>query len=85
MCLSMDESVWKITPRFFTKSLGKIVLEPRLIILTGRFTLFGLNRRCSVLFRLIDNLFDITHSNTSLIQDSIIEKADEANLGENDK
>ena len=73
----------------------KKVLEPRLIILTGRFVLFGLNRRYSVLFGLnrrdsvlfglIDSLFDIILENTSLIQDSIIEKADEANSGGNDK
>ena len=39
----------------------------------------------SVLFGLTDNLFDIIHENTSLIQDSILEKVDEARLGENDK
>ena len=60
-----------------------MILEPRLIILTGRFTLFGLNKRYSILFGLTDNLFDIIH--TSLIQDSIIGKVDEANSGENDK
>ena len=62
----------KITPRYFALSLGEIGLEPRLILLTGRFKLFGLNRRYSVLFRLTDNLFDVIHENTSLIQDSII-------------
>ena len=50
-----------------------MALEPRLIILTGRFTLFGLNRRYSILFALTDNLFDVFHENTSLIQDSIVE------------
>ena len=85
MCLSMNISVWKITPRYFALSIREIVLEPRLILLTGRCTLFGLNRRYSVLFGLTDNLFDIILENTSLIQDSIIEKADEANSGENDK
>ena len=49
----------KIIPRFFALLLGEIVLEPSLIILTGRFTLFGLNRRYSVLFGLTDNLFDV--------------------------
>ena len=63
----------------------EMILEPRLIILTGRFTLFGLNRKYSILFELTDNLFDIIHENTSLIQDSIIGKVDEANSGENDK
>ena len=78
-------SVWKITPRFPALSLGEIVLEPRLIILKGRFTLFGLNRRYSVLFGLTDNLIDIIHENISPIQDSIVEKAEEANSREKDK
>ena len=82
MCLFMDISV---TPRFFAESLGEIVLEPRLIILAGRFIFFGLNGRYLVLFGLTDNLFDVSHENTSLIQDSIVEKADEVSLGENDK
>ena len=74
----MDKSVWKISPLFFTESLGDIVLEPRLtILLTRRFTLFGLNSR-SVLLELTDNLFNVIHENMSLIQDSIVEKADEA-------
>ena len=60
-------SVWKIGPRFFALSLGDIVLEPKLIILTGRFTLFGLNRRYSVLCGLTDNLFNVIHENTSQI------------------
>ena len=68
MCLPMDLSIWKITPRFFALSQREQVLEPRLIILTGRLKLFGLNRRYIVLFGLIDNLFDVTHENTSLIQ-----------------
>ena len=85
MCLFMDLSVWKITPRFFALSLGEIVLELIFIMLTGRFSLFGLNRRYSILFGLTNNLFDIINENTSLIQDLIIEKADEANSGENDE
>ena len=67
MCLSMDILVWKIAPRFFALSLSEIVLEPRLLILTERLTLFGLNSRYSVLFGLTDNLFDIIHENTVLI------------------
>ena len=73
MCLSMEISVWKITSKVFALSLEEMALEPRLIILTGRFTLFGLNRRYSILFALTDNLFDVFHENTSLIQDSIVE------------
>ena len=65
------------------QNLAEIVLEPRLIILTRRFTLFGLNRRYSVLFGLTDNLFDVIHVNTSQIQDSVVEKADEVRSGEN--
>ena len=41
--------------------------------------------RYSVLFGLTDYLFDIIHDNTSLIQDSIVKKADEASSEENDK
>ena len=74
----------KLHQGFFALSPGEQVLESRLIILTGRFTLFGLNRRYSVLFGLTDNLFDILE-NTSLLQDSIVEKADEASSGENNK
>ena len=58
--------------KVFTQSLGEIVLEPKLIILTGRFILFGQNRRYSVLFELIDSLFDVNHENTSLIEDCIV-------------
>ena len=47
--------------------------------------LFGLNSRYSVLLELTDNFFDIIHKNTSLIQDSIFEKAGEASSRENDK
>ena len=32
-----------------------------------------------------DNLFDAIHGNRSLIQDSIVEKADKVSSGENDK
>ena len=60
-------------------------MEPRLIILTEKFTLFGLNRSYEVLFGLTDNLFDAIHENISLTQKSLVEKADEASSGENDK
>ena len=55
------------------------------MILTGKFTLFGLNRRYPDLFRLTDTLFVVIHANTSLIQNSIVEKADEASSGESNK
>ena len=69
MCLSMYILIWKSTPRFLAESLGDIALEPRLLILTERFTLLGLNSWYSVLFRLAYNLLDVIHENTSLIQD----------------
>ena len=84
-CLSRDISVWKITPRFFAESQGDITLESRLIVFTGGFILLGLNSRHSVLLGLTDDLFDIIHENTSLIQDSIVERANEVSSGENDK
>ena len=70
---------------FFAASLGEIVLEPRLIIITRRFTLFGLNKGYSNLLELTDNLFDVIHENTSITQDSMVGKVDEASSGENDK
>ena len=76
-CLSRDISVRKIIPRFFTESLGKIILESRLIVFTGGFTLFEWNSRYSVLLGLTDILFDVIHKNTSLIQESIVEMANE--------
>ena len=86
MCLSMDISIWKIN-KFFALSLWEIVWQSRLIILIGRFTLFGLNRRYLVLFGLtdIDNLFDVILENTAPIQDSFGEKANKASSGEKDK
>ena len=63
--------------KVFAELLGEIILESRLIVFTGGFTLFGLNSRYSVLLGLTDNL--------SLTQDSIVERANELSLGENDK
>ena len=65
--------------------LGEIILESRLIISTGGFILFELNTRYSVLSGLTDNLFDVIHENTTLILDSIAERANEVSSGENDK
>ena len=49
--------IWfeKITPKFFAKSLGEIILESRLIVFTGGFILLGLNSKYSVLLGLTDN------------------------------
>ena len=67
------------------ESLGEIILESRLIVFTGGFILLGLNSRYSVLLGLTDNLFDVIHENTSLIQDSIAERANEVSLTKNYK
>ena len=64
--------------KVFAESLGEIILESKLIVFTGGFILLGLNSRYSVLLGLTDNLFDVIHENTSLIQDSIAERANEA-------
>ena len=69
----------------FCRNTGEIILESRLIVFTGEFTLFELNSIYSVLLGLTDNLFDVIHKNTSLIQDSIVERATEESSGENDK
>ena len=81
--LSRNIPFWEITPRFFAELLGEIILELRLIMFTGRLllVLLGLNSRYSVLLGLIDNLFDVIHTNTSLIQDSIVERANEVIKG----
>ena len=85
MCLSRDISVWKITPRFFAESLGEIILESRSIVFIWEFILLGLNSRYSVLLGSTVNLFDVIHENTSLIQNSIAERANEVSSWENDK
>ena len=78
ICLSIDISDWKITPRFFAHSLGEMVFKLRLM-LTGTLIFFELNRRYSVLSGLTDSLFPIIHVKISLIQVSIDVKAEEAN------
>ena len=55
------------------------------MVFTGGFILLGLSGRYSVLLGLTDNLFDVIHENTSPIQDSIAERANEVSSGENDK
>ena len=47
--------------------------------------LLEFNSKYSVLLGLTDNLFDVFHENTSLILDSIAERANEVSSGENDK
>ena len=55
------------------------------IVFTGGFILLGLNSRYSVLLGLTDNLIDVIFENTSLIQGSIAERANEVSSGENNK
>ena len=71
--------------KVFAESLGEIISESSLIVFTGGFILLGLNSRYSVLLGITDNLFDVIHENTSRIQDSIVERANEVSSGENDK
>ena len=73
MYLSVHISLKNFT-KVFALSLGETVLEPRLIILTRKFTLLEINRRYSVLLGLTDNLFDVIHENTSVTQDSLLRK-----------
>ena len=74
ICLSIDISNWKTTPRFFAELFGKIMLESILMLQFGLIKCFGLKRRCSVLFGLTDNLLATIQENISLIHDSINEK-----------
>ena len=54
-------------------------------MLTGTLIYFELNRRYSVLSRFTNSLFPIIHEKTSLMQDLIEEKVEEANSGEKDR
>ena len=84
MCLSIDITVTKITPICSCRIIRKNSFRARLIILTGKFTLFGLCSRYSALWGLTSNLFDVINENASLIHDSNVEKAYDASSGEND-
>ena len=57
--------------------------EPRLMLITCRLIFLELKRRYSVLLGLADNLLAIKQEKTSLMQDSIIDMADDACSGEN--
>ena len=69
----------------FCRITGRNDIRVKIIIFTGRFILLGINSRYSVLLRLADNFFDVILENTSLIKDSIAERAIEVSSGENDK
>ena len=77
----------KLYQGLFAESLEEINLESRLIIFTGGFILLELNSWYSVLlwFTASGNLFDVIHENTSLIQDSFVERANKVSSGENGK
>ena len=57
--------------------------ESRLMLITCRLIFLELKRRYSVLLGLADNLLATSQEKTSLIQDSIIDTADDACSGEN--
>ena len=84
MCLSIDISDWKTTPRFFAELVGEIILESILMLQFGLLRFLGLKRRYSVLFGLTDNLLATIQENISLIHDSINEKT-VVTSGEKDK
>ena len=74
----------KLYQGFFADSLGEIVFKLR-SMLTGTLIFIELNRRYSVLSGFTDSLFPIIQEKTSLMQDSMEGKAEEANSGEKDK
>ena len=54
------------------------------MLITCGLIFLDLKRRYSVLLRLADNLLATNQEKTSLMQDSIIDKADDAYSGENE-
>ena len=68
MCLVIDISDWKITPRYLAKSFSIIMLESILVLQYGILKCFGLKRRHSVLLILTQNI--------SLMHNSITEKTE---------
>ena len=70
--------------RFFAEYLGDIMFESRLMLITCGLIFLKLKKRYSVLLGLADNLLVTNQEKTSLMQDSIIDKVDEACSGENE-
>ena len=70
--------------KVFYRITGKKYTRVGLIVFIG-FILLGLNSRYSVLLGLTDNLFHVVQKNSSLVQDSIAERANEVSSGANDK
>ena len=66
MCLPTKITDWKIKPRFFAESFGKIMSEPILLIQFDLLKCFRLKRTYTVLFELTHNLFATIHENISL-------------------
>ena len=69
----------------FCRITGRNNIRVKINGIYGRVILLGLNSRNSVSLGLTDNLFDVIHENTFLLQDSIAEKANEVCSGENNK
>ena len=69
ICLSIDISDWKITPRFFAHSLSEMVFKLRLM-LTGTLIFFELNRRCSCSFIRINRQFVSNHPRKNILNES---------------
>jgi hypothetical protein len=61
-----------------------MMLESRLMLITCGLRFLELKRRYSVLLGLADNLLATNQEKTSLMQDSIIDMADDACSGENE-
>ncbi len=82
---SSDTSDWNKTPRFFADWLWEILSESILMLITCGLIFLELKRRYSVLLGLADSLLATNQEKTSLMQDSIVDMADEACSGENEK
>ena len=85
ICLYIDISDCKITPRFFKHSLSEMVFKLRLM-LTGTLIFFLIKQEIFS-FIGINRQFVSNHprKKISLIQVSIDVEAEEANSGENDR
>ena len=58
--------------------------ESRIMLITCGLIFLELKRKYSVLLRLADNLLTINQEETSAMQDSIIDAADDTYSGENE-
>ena len=74
--ISSDISDCNKTQRFFTES--------RLMLIICKLIFLEFKRRYSVLLRLVDNMLTTNKEKTPLMQDSIIDVADDACSRENE-